>query len=166
MLSRMTQLKKRRMTVWWIVAGVIAFVVIGQCALTISSWRRPELGVVEGVLRPCPTSPNCVCSEAHTTDGEHEIAPLSIAGDPTEEMARLQQQLMSWRGATLIDSSATYLRYEFVTPLVRYVDDVEFRLDAGAGVIHVRSASRVGHSDLGANRKRVEAIRTAFTAGD
>ena len=158
-------MKKPRMTIWFVLAGVFALILLGQLALTLSSWRRPDLGVADGALRPCPASPNCVCSEEHATDPEHEIAPLSIDGDPTEEMARLQRQLMSWPGARLIDSSATYLRYEFVTPLVRYVDDVEFRLDPGAGVIHVRSASRVGHSDLGANRKRIEAIRAAFSAG-
>jgi hypothetical protein len=57
-----------------------------------------------------------------------------------------------------------YARYEFATPLLRDVDDVEFLLDAGERVIHVRSASRVGHADLGANRNRIERIREQFSA--
>ena len=81
---------------------------------------------------------------------------------PAAEFARLQDLVSEMQGATLIEEGQGYLRFEFSTPVMRYVDDVEFLLDDAAGAIHVRSASRVGYSDMGANRERVETIRAKF----
>ena len=66
--------------------------------------------------------------------------------------------------AEVTDRAEGYLRAVFKTRLMRFRDDFEARLDAEAGRIHVRSASRLGYSDLGANRKRVEALRSAWSA--
>jgi len=140
-------------------ALVILAVLIG---LTTASRRRPELGPVDGGLRPCPASPNCVCSRQSGDD--HFIEPLRCAGDPAAEFQRLKSLVESLPRTRRIDERDGYVRYEFTTRLVRYVDDVEFLLDAPARVIHVRSASRVGRSDLGANRARVEDIRAHFDA--
>ena len=110
-------------------------------------------------LQPCPSSPNCVCSDA--TDS-HGIEPLAIAGDPQLMWRRLQDYLAQQRGFTIKQVDDHYLRVEAKTRLLRFVDDVEFELRTGDGVIAVRSASRVGYSDLGANRRRIEKIRKAL----
>ena len=110
-------------------------------------------------LQPCPSSPNCVCSDA--TDS-HGIEPLAIAGDPQLMWRRLQDYLAQQRGFTIKQVDDHYLRVEAKTRLLRFVDDVEFELRTGDRVIAVRSASRVGYSDLGANRRRIEKIRKAL----
>ena len=110
-------------------------------------------------LQPCPSSPNCVCSDA--TDS-HGIEPFAIAGDPQLMWQRLQDYLAQQRGFTIKHVADHYLRVEAKTRLLRFVDDVEFELRIGEGVIAVRSASRVGYSDLGANRCRIEEIRKAL----
>lgn len=74
-------------------------------------------------------------------------------------MEQLRQVLASKQGIVVIADEGDYIRAECTSRLMRYIDDIEFLNDAEAGVIHVRSASRVGHSDLGANRNRVEEIR-------
>jgi uncharacterized protein (DUF1499 family) len=140
-----------------IALGVTAVVLTG---LSLASRRRPALGPVAGSLRPCGGNPNCVCSQQ--PDQEHFIAPLECRGEPTAEFRRLRGLVDTLPRTRLIDEQDGYLHYEFVSRLVRYVDDVEFLLDSGAGVIHVRSASRVGRSDLGANRARIEELRSRF----
>ena len=110
-------------------------------------------------FQPCPSSPNCVCSDA--TDS-HGIEPLVIVGDPQLMWRRLQDYLAQQRGFTIKQVDDHYLRVEAKTRLLRFVDDVEFELRTGDGVIAVRSASWVGYSDLGANRRRIEKIRKAL----
>lgn len=141
-------------------AAVLAAAMLWTAGLVLLSWRRPALGPVEGRLRPCGRAPNCVCSQSF--DVEHHIDPLPVCGDPAEALQRLRTVMDALPHTSLVEARDGYLRYEFATPLLRYVDDVEFLLDAEEGVVHVRSASRVGHSDLGTNRKRVEEIRLRF----
>lgn len=143
--------------------GIAAVLIVAAImALVLWSWRRPVLGPVNGRLRGCPPSPNCVCSQA--ADEAHRTAPLSFTGDPEAALSALKGIVVRQPGAVLIGESEHYLRFEVTTPLLRFVDDLEFLLDPEQGVIHVRSASRVGRSDLGANRRRVEAIRAQFAA--
>ena len=142
---------------------MLAIVGVGAAfaaAVVLLSWRRPELGIQDGRLRPCGERPNCVCS--HAAAGDSAIAPLSLDGDAKTEFRRLKNIVSRMPGARLIEDGPDYLRFEFSTPIMHYVDDVEFLLDADSGIIHVRSASRVGYSDMGANRQRVEAIRERF----
>jgi uncharacterized protein (DUF1499 family) len=144
-------------------AGIGALLTFGVFfGLAAASWRRPELGPVSGRLHPCPASPNCVCSQQ--TGDDHSIEPLRCAGDPRAEFERLRSVVDALPRTKRIDERDGYARYEFTTRVMRYVDDVEFLLDSQAGVIHVRSASRVGRSDFGANRARVEEIRRRFAA--
>ena len=109
-------------------------------------------------MQPCPSSPNCVCSDA--TD-EHAIAPLKLASDPQQTWQKLQEYLTQQTAYTVKQSEDGYIKAEAKTRLLRFVDDLEFELRTEAGVIAVRSASRVGYSDLGANRRRIEKIRRA-----
>ena len=112
-------------------------------------------------LQPCPNSPNCVCSDA---SGSHSIEPIVIQGDPQIVWRRLQDYLAGERGFMIKTAESDYLKVEAKTRLLGFVDDVEFELRADDGVIAVRSASRVGYSDLGANRRRIEKIRQAVSA--
>jgi uncharacterized protein (DUF1499 family) len=126
------------------------------------SGKRPtHLGVTNGRLSPPPRKPNCVSSQADPTDTQHYIAPIGFAGDPATAMKKLRDVIEDQPGAEVIESRPDYLYAEFTSKLMGFVDDVEFYNDGKA--IQVRSASRLGYSDLGANRKRVEAIRKAFS---
>ena len=121
-----------------------------------------NLGVREGILAPCPGSPNCVSSQA--ANDRHRIAPLVFSGDPSAAFVRLKRVLSGRSDTIIVDDLPDYLRVELRTML--FVDDGEFLLDRTNKVIHVRSASRLGYSDLGKNRSRLEAIRGQFLALD
>ena len=124
--------------------------------------RPNNVGVKEGRLSPCPASPNCVVSQGET-DAGHAIAPLTYTGDAAAAMAALRQVIETQPNSEVIEQTDTYLYAEFTSRLMGFVDDVEFYLDpTQAGTIHVRAAARLGQSDLGVNRKRVETIRAAF----
>jgi uncharacterized protein (DUF1499 family) len=127
--------------------------------LTACVGERPtNLGAKDGRLAACPVSPNCVSSQAG--DERHRIAPLTFTGDPDAAFARLKQVLARRKDTTVIEEQAGYLRVELRTTL--FVDDGEFLLDPERAVIHVRSASRLGYSDLGKNHSRMEEIREQF----
>ena len=119
-------------------------------------------GVVNGRLTGCPASPNCVSSVSPQTDKTHYVKPLNFADPTNEAWSRLVEIVKTWPRAHIVEQSGSYLHAEFRTRLLRFVDDVEFLLDPGQGVIHVRSLSRLGRSDFGVNRRRIEAIRRQF----
>ena len=124
------------------------------------SWKRPDnLGVTDGRLAPPKRTPNSVSSQADAADAEHYIAPIPFKGDAAAAMAAVRKAVESMTGSTVIRQEGNYLYAEFRTRIVRYVDDVEFLFDAKAGVIDVRSASRLGRRDFGVNRARIEAVR-------
>lgn len=129
----------------------------------IFSGKRPDnLGVNNGKLAACPFSPNCVSSQSPSSDTIHFIQPLEYTSTPEKALADLKSVIESEDRTKIINESPDYLYAEFKTPLMGFVDDVEFYLDSSSNTIHVRSASRLGQSDLGVNRKRVETIRTKF----
>jgi uncharacterized protein (DUF1499 family) len=120
------------------------------------SWKRPaNLGVKDGRLAPCKRTPNCVSSQADPADREHYIAPIAFRGS----MQDLRRAVESMERATVISAERNYLYAEFRTKLMRYVDDVELYYDEKQGMVHVRSASRLGRRDFGVNRNRIEALR-------
>jgi len=117
-----------------------------------------NLGGKDGILAACPASPNCVSSFA--VDELHRIAPLTFTGDADAAFGRLKQVLSGRSDAKLVEEKPGYLRVELHTTL--FVDDAEFLLDRERHLIQVRSASRLGYSDLGKNRSRLEEIRAQF----
>ena len=134
---------------------------LGLLGLIGCARERPNnLGAREGILAPCPASPNCVSSQ--TENERHRITPLVFSGDPGAAFARLKRVLSGRSDTTIVEDSPEYLRVELRTML--FVDDGEFLLDRANMVIHVRSASRLGYSDLGKNRSRLEDIRRQFLA--
>jgi uncharacterized protein (DUF1499 family) len=122
--------------------------------------RPMNLGVHDGKLAPCPASPNCVSSQS--TDKDHAVEPFPFSGAPAEAMADLKKVLSRMPRARIVTTTETYLHAEFTSALFRFVDDVEFWCDESARTIHLRSASRVGNSDLGVNRKRIESLTVAM----
>ncbi|GBC59839.1 hypothetical protein DENIS_0780 [Desulfonema ishimotonii] len=124
-------------------------------ALTGCTGKPPEnLGVVRGKLSPCPESPNCVSSRS--TDETHQIAPLKAT------LEDVRQALLKMKRVRIITENDTYIHAEFTSAVMRFVDDAEFLYDPDARLVHVRSASRLGRSDFGVNRKHIEAIRASL----
>lgn len=116
--------------------------------------------LVDGKLKPCPDSPNCVCSEY--SGNAHWIEPLIFPGDPDAAWARLIGILQDQPRTTIVSQTDDYIEARARTRILRFEDVLEFRLDRAARQINVRSASKVGYSDLGANRRRVESLRKLF----
>jgi uncharacterized protein (DUF1499 family) len=114
---------------------------------------------LNGKLRPCPGTPNCVVSEGSGKDSY--IEPLTFSGEPGAAWEHAKEALTGL-GGRIEKDTGDYLWATFRSRIWRFVDDTELRLDAAGKVIHVRSASRVGKGDLGVNRKRVERLRNLF----
>ena len=121
-----------------------------------------RLGLIDGKLNACPESPNCVSSES--LDEQHQVAPLPFSGSAGEAVQRVIEVVGAMPRTQLISQKNNYLHFECRSRLFRFVDDLEFYVDPERHVIQVRSASRVGYSDLGVNRKRVERVREALLA--
>ena len=132
--------------------------------------RPKSLGVKEGKLSPCPEGKsNCVCSQyrySETFMGKDYTQPLSYSGDAGDAMTRVIAVLMQRPNSKIVSNSANYIHAEFESAKLGFVDDVEFLLSPSEQVIHVRSASRLGLSDLGVNRARVRELREAFDEAD
>lgn len=147
-----------------IAACLIPFLAVGSLIMMNLFSKAPDnLGIRDdGRLSDCPKSPNCVCTQAISES--HRMDAIPCDGDLATTMERLKFAVGSLPRTRIVEESGNYLRAEFTTAIMRYVDDVEFLIDADAGLIHFRSASRVGYSDMGANKKRMTAFRTAFDA--
>lgn len=125
-----------------------------------SGTRPGNLGVHDGRLAPPKPTPNNVHSQVDKhADAEHYIEPLRYRGEASQAWAALARVIDGMPRVKVIASDPNYLYAEFSTRLMGYVDDTEFHLDEKAGVIHARSASRLGRSDFGVNRERIEFIR-------
>ena len=134
---------------------------IGLLMLSSSSGPPPKLGVNEGKLTPCPESPNCVSTQSDSQD--HKMEPIAWKGTSEVAVSRIKETISrDFPGAALVEEGPGYLRYEFRSLIFRFVDDVEFFVDDAAAEIHYRSASRVGHSDLGSNKSRMKKIVAGF----
>lgn len=121
-----------------------------------SGSRPGNLGVHAGQFAVCPSTPNCVNSQS--SEPGVKIAPLKFLGDNT--IAQLKTAVLAQPGSAIISETDTYLYAEFTSNLMGFVDDVEFYVDRDSKTVQVRSASRLGESDLGVNRQRIEAIRS------
>lgn len=146
-----------------IIREVLAMAILTSLLAACAGERPHNLGVHDGTLAPCPSAPNCVSSR--TDDERHRIAPLCFTDDPRTSFARLRRILAQRDDTTLLREGDGYLRVEFRSRL-GFVDDGEFLLDPDGGCIHVRSASRLGYSDLGKNRSRMEDIRGRFAGSE
>jgi uncharacterized protein (DUF1499 family) len=148
-----------------IVAALVAIAGILAGQLGLLKGKMPtDLGVHEGRLKPPSKTPNSVSSQAslypdHPQRAYADIAPLPLKGDAAATLARIGNIIEAMEGGEIVKREPGYLYAQFTTRIMRYVDDAEFWFDPDAGVIQVRSSSRLGSSDLGVNRKRIEFIR-------
>jgi uncharacterized protein (DUF1499 family) len=160
------------------ILGWLVGVVLGLALLLLLAgrlgWlagRQPDdLGVKEGKLKPPSQTPNSASSQADLWKGGDalvdyaRVAPLPLVGDPAAAIEKLRAIVEAMPGAPVFTVRTDYLYAQFTTRVLQFVDDVEFLAVPAEGVIHVRSASRVGRRDFGVNRARVEAIRAAYVA--
>ena len=114
--------------------------------------------------RACPSTPNCVSSLDR--DPKHHIAPLRFTGSVKEAQHTLLWVLFSLKRMRVVTVDRDYIHAESISPVLRFVDDLEFFFNDRSKAIDIKSASRVGYSDLGVNRRRVEKIRQRFNARD
>lgn len=130
--------------------------------MLVSCTGNPDMkiGVGDGALSPCPTSPNCVSTQS--ADERHRIEPLEYSGSQSEAKAKLLVVIRSMKRAAIVEDNGGYLHVTFTSALFRFVDDVEFYFPGGEQIIQARSASRAGYYDFGVNRKRIERIRSLF----
>lgn len=152
-------MKMRRSIIWLLaLALLIPFLRFGMLM-----WSpQPAVGLTQsGQLQPCPDSPNCIASYEETALGRLE--PLRFTDSPEEAMKRLEQLVLEMPRTRIVTLQPGYLHAEYRSWLFRFVDDVEFLIDAESRTIHFRSASRLGYSDLGANRQRMERVRQMWT---
>lgn len=156
--------RKKMSTLLTVVAGVMLFGIAGTFSLSLTASRPEGLGVKDGRLAEAPATPNCVSTQA--TERSHWIAPLTFRASPANAMQTLREVVSGMAGSTVIEQNGHYLYAEFCSSVFRFTDDVEFLMETESNRIHFRSASRVGHSDLGANRDRMENIRALFEAAD
>ncbi len=127
--------------------------------IEIPTLKKP-IGIVDGKFHPCPKSPNCVSTQS--TDEKHKIKPLQYNSTLEEAREKIKNIIKSLKRTKIITESDNYLHFEFRTATFKFVDDVEFYFDGKEKIIHFRSASRVGWSDMGVNRKRMEKIRKLY----
>lgn len=133
-----------------------SFFLIATVFLAGCFWADPGgLGLTDGTLKPCPESPNCVSSRE---DGDHHVEPLSYGDSTAETRERILSFLRTEYDASVQSQSDTYVHLTVSTTL-GFVDDLQFRFVPDQQIVHVRSASRVGRDDLGANRARINALR-------
>jgi uncharacterized protein (DUF1499 family) len=157
MLTGMNKLEKLLI----IIASISLLVIIALFILGLMSHSGETHGLVEGRLKQCPDTPNCVSSE-FVSDVKHYIEPFVYSADEAERvMPRLKTIIYEMGGSIQVEET-DYLAATFTSSVFRFVDDLEFRIDTGQKTNHLRSASRVGRGDGGANRKRVELLKNSF----
>lgn len=138
-----------------------AMLLVVSMSLVSCAGKRPvNLGVSDSGLAPCPPSPNCVSSDAR--DSNHAIPPFQLEVSPAAAWPVVHELVSGLPRVQIVEATDVYLYAECKSRLIGFVDDLELHLRPAEGVIAVRSASRVGHSDLGVNRRRLEDLRAVL----
>ena len=151
---------------------LLAVVVALASQLGLLRGRTPvDLGVRDGRLKPPSMSPNSVSSQAglypdHPQRAYAQIAPLPVRGSGPETIERLRRIVEAMEGAKVVKADSGYLYAQYTSKMMKFVDDAEFWFDPRSNVIQVRSASRLGRSDFGVNRARIEAIRARLEGAE
>jgi uncharacterized protein (DUF1499 family) len=135
--------------------SILMVLSLSGCGSTVPE----DLGAEDGALKSCPETPNCVSTQAKKSDTEHRMEPIAYVGGKGDVKAAIMETLEESSRASILESGKGYVRAEFTSRIFRFVDDVEFYIDKDERLIHFRSASRIGSSDMGANRERMSEIR-------
>jgi uncharacterized protein (DUF1499 family) len=141
---------------------LIVLAMSGLFGISLSA-TAPEFPAEAGGVgfAECPDSPNCVSTQ--TSSAEHRMDPIPWQASVEQAKELIKETVANeFPRVQLVAETPSYLRYEFTSLIFRFVDDVEFLIDAKSKMIHFRSASRVGHSDLGANKRRMIRFLSAF----
>ena len=142
----------------------MTIVLLSAVVFGCSASRPAHPGMTDGKLQPCPDSPNCVSSQS--PDKKHFIEPIRYEGTQQQAKERLIAVIQGMKRSKIVTVTDQYIHAEFTSAFFRFVDDVEFYFDDVSKTLHVRSASRIGHSDFGVNRKRIEELRSRFLHPD
>lgn len=147
--------------------SILRFFTIGTVLLIASmsllscSGKQPSnLGISDSRLAPCPTSPNCLSSDDE--DSAHKVSPFQLNGSPIERWELVRKIVSELPRTRIVNETPGYLHAECRSGFFGFVDDLELHLRPSEGIIAVRSASRLGHSDFGVNQRRIETLRTAL----
>ena len=124
--------------------------------------RPTDLGIKNGGLKPCPDTPNCVCTQAQASDKRHFAEPIPFVGSARDAIQKMANIIQSQKRTRIVTQTDTYLHAEFTIALFGFVDDVEFWADETTHLMHFRSASRMGKYDLEVNRNRMRKLRKKF----
>jgi uncharacterized protein (DUF1499 family) len=144
----------------WSIVLAIFLSLAGGLILPDTAWASSSLEVELGHLLACPVSPNCVVSQ--DADPKHAVEPITYHVDRDTARKTLLKVLTVVPRTEVIEQTDNYIHATSKSRIFKFVDDVEFYLPENESVIHLRSASRLGDSDLGVNRRRVEQIRLAL----
>lgn len=162
----MTAARVRRIAMIGIAAlalAALSAVLLGPSMGLFSGSRPASAGFAGGRFAEGDGRPNWVSSTVAPADSRHHVAPFDFAGDATQAWASLEAAIAAAPRARVVARSPGYLHVEFRSRALGFVDDAEFALDAAAGVIHVKSAARLGIRDFSVNRERVEALRATLS---
>jgi uncharacterized protein (DUF1499 family) len=143
-----------------LISIIVGSIVVLATSLIFAASAFATIGIENNHLAPCPSSPNCVVSQGG--DEEHSIEPIAYLGDRTTAKETLLKVLSVVPRTEVIEDTGNYIHTESTSRIFKFVDDAEFYFPEGENTIQVRSASRVGESDLGVNRRRIEQIRLAM----
>ncbi|MCW8882814.1 MAG: DUF1499 domain-containing protein [Sedimenticola sp.] len=144
-------------------AILIAIALLIVFSLHGMNQRAKAPGLTGGILSKCSDKPNCVCSESGN-DASHSIEPIAIPQDSSFDTLSLLKESIEEMEGNIMLQKENYIAATFTSAIFRFVDDLEVRIDSAGKVIHIRSASRVGYSDFGVNRERVEKFKEIFRA--
>jgi uncharacterized protein (DUF1499 family) len=135
----------------------LAAVVIVMPLFSCAGSKPTNLGVQDLRLAPCPSTPNCVSSDA--TDPAHWVAAFQLAVAPTDGWRTARAAVANLPRTRIVSETDEYLHAECSSAFFGFVDDLELHVRPTHDILAVRSAARLGHSDFGVNRKRVEKLR-------
>ncbi len=128
--------------------------------LSCSGQRPTNIGITDSKLSACPASPNCVSSDA--SDETHNIPPFQLVEVTTDTWQVIRQAVLELPRTEIITETTNYIHAECSSAVFGFVDDLELHLRVSDNSIAIRSASRLGHSDFGVNRKRIETLRNSL----
>ncbi len=152
----------------WILITLAGLLVVGALFVIISlywlSKNQPataevNIGVQDGQLVPCPETPNCVSTQADPQDETHYAEPVPFSGQPEELLTFLEDWISEQPRAEVQSRNENYLHAVFASKTFGFKDDLELFIPDGSKLVHIRSAARVGRSDMGVNRARYQTIR-------
>ncbi len=166
------RLYRKTMIAWLVIipVSIVLLVLIAGRTGLLKGTAPDDLGVRDGRLKPPSNTENSVTSQAalypdHPQRDYADIAPIELLnGDGAATITKIAAVIDAMERAEVIKKEPDYLRVQFTSPGLQFVDDAEFWFDPGQNAIQVRSAARLGRKDFGMNRKHIEAVRSMLAA--